>query len=570
MTTDESHLIPVLRPHQQDVLLSLVLVWAIFIGFFWAWWLQPAHWAAPWGMALNTLLFFVVTAMPAWAYFFVVRMQRVNPHSSFPVGLRLGMVVTRAPSEPWPLVRETLEAMLAQEPVHDTWLADENPSDEVLCWCTSHGVMVSTRRAHPDYHRAHWPRRRRCKEGNLAYFYDHYGYERYDVVVQLDADHRPEPGYLRAMVHPFADSKVGYVAAPSICDRNAPNSWVSRGRLYAEAGLHGPQQLGHNAGFAPLCIGSHYAVRTTALAEIGGLGPELAEDHSTTLLLNSKGWRGVFAIEARCHGLGPEAFDDAMVQEFQWSRSLTTILLTLTPKLSSRLPLHLRWQFLYSQLFYPLRGTLSVVGVVLPAVAMATSQPWVRVHYPSFLLLWLIFSLLTLLPLYWLKHLGLLNPTSSPLVSWEQMLFELTRGPWVFAGVIAACVDRIWCAAHDFRVTSKHKKLAPLKLLFITPHLTLACIGALTALSLGHSAGDAKGYVLLVMISAVGATAAAVLALGLDHRLKRLPFLQLGHHYGIVFGVAGLVFFAAVVRHEELFSPFQIQDALLAAPLWRP
>jgi cellulose synthase (UDP-forming) len=570
MSTHESHFIPVLRPKQQVVLLVLVLIWAIFIGLFWAWWLQPAHWAAPWGMALNTLLLVVVTAMPAWAYFFVVRMQRVNPRSSFPVDLRLGMVVTKAPLEPWPLVRETLEAMLAQVPVHDTWLADEDPSDEVLCWCKLHGVRVSTRRDHPGYHNVSWPRRRRCKEGNLAYFYDHYGYERYDVVVQLDADHKPEPGYLQAMVQPFGDPKVGYVAAPSICDRNASTSWVTRGRLYAESGLHGPQQLGHNAGFAPLCIGSHYAVRTAALAEIGGLGPELAEDHSTTLLLNSNGWRGVFAIDARCHGLGPETFEDAMVQEFQWSRSLTTILLALTPKVTHRLPSHLRWQFLYSQLFYPLRGSLSVVGVMLPAVAMATSQPWVRVDYPIFLLLWLIYSLLTLLPLFWLKHLGLLNPSSSRLVSWEQMLFELTRGPWVLAGVLTACVDQIWRCAHDFRVTSKQQQTRPLKLTFITPHLTLACIGALTALLLGNSAGDAKGYVLLVLISAFSFAATAVLALGLDHRLKRLPWFQLRHHYATVLGVAALVFFTSVVRHEELRSPLQITEALLITRLWRP
>lgn len=570
MSPPEPRFIPVLRPQQQAVLLVLVMVWAFFVGLFWAWWLQPAHWAAPWGMALNTLLLVVVTAMPAWAYFFLVRMQRVNPCSSFPVDLRLGMVVTKAPSEPWPLVRETLEAMLAQEPAHDTWLADENPTDEVLRWCALHGVQVSTRRDQPGYHNAHWPRRRRCKEGNLAYFYDHYGYERYDVVVQLDADHKPEPGYLRAMVHPFGDPEVGYVAAPSICDRNASKSWVARGRLYAEAGLHGPQQLGHNAGYAPLCIGSHYAVRTAALVEIGGLGPELAEDHSTTLLLNSKGWRGVFAIDARCHGLGPETFEDAMVQEFQWSRSLTTILLALTPKLCSRLPWHLRWQFLYSQLFYPLRGSLSVVGVILPAVAMATSQPWVRVDYPIFLLLWLLYSLLTLLPLFWLKQLGLLNPPSSRLVSWEQMLFELTRGPWVLAGVMAACVDRFWCGSHDFRVTRKEQQIRPLKLTFITPHLILACIGALTALLLGHSAGDAKGYVLLVLISASSSAVAAVLALGLDHRLKRLPLFQLGYHYGIVLGVASLVLVTAVLRHEELRTPLQLTEALPTTQLWRP
>ena len=233
MSEAEPRFVPVLRPHQQSVLLALVLVWAVAIGLFWAWWLQPAHWAGPWGMAINTLMLVVVTVLPAWTYFFVLQMQRVNPASPFPDWLRLAMVVTKAPLEPWPLVRETLEAMIAQEPGHDTWLADEDPSAETLSWCAAHGVRVSCRRDVADYHNPLWPRRRKCKEGNLAYFYDHYGYSSYDVVVQLDADHRPEPGYLCAMVRPFADSAIGYVAAPSICDRNAASSWVARGRLSA-------------------------------------------------------------------------------------------------------------------------------------------------------------------------------------------------------------------------------------------------------------------------------------------------------------------------------------------------
>jgi cellulose synthase (UDP-forming) len=570
MSEAEPRFVPVLRPHQQSVLLALVMVWAVAIGLFWAWWLQPAHWAGPWGMAINTLLLVVVTVLPAWTYFFVLQMQRVNPASPFPDGLRLAMVVTKAPLEPWPLVRETLEAMIAQEPGHDTWLADEDPSAETLCWCAAHGVRVSCRRDVADYHNPLWPRRRKCKEGNLAYFYDHYGYSSYDVVVQLDADHRPDPGYLCAMVRPFADSAIGYVAAPSICDRNAASSWVARGRLYAESVLHGPLQLGMNSGFAPLCIGSHYAVRTVALAQIGGLGPELAEDHSTTLLLNSSGWRGAFAVDARCHGLGPDTFEDTMVQEFQWSRSLATILLTLTPRVFTDLPVRLRFQFLYCQLFYPLRGVMSVVGLLLPALAMATAQPWVRVDYPNFLLLWLVQFVLSLLPLYWLRQLGVLNPPDSTLAGWEQILFELARGPWVLLGVLCACVDRLWQGATDFQVTSKQRQRRPLRLAFIAPHLLLASLGALTALIFGSRAGEARGYVLLILISALCSALAASLALGLDHRLKRLPLGQLGRHYGLVGGALALVLLTAVVRHQELQTPLQVTEALFTSRLWRP
>jgi cellulose synthase/poly-beta-1,6-N-acetylglucosamine synthase-like glycosyltransferase len=110
------------------------------------------------------------------------------------------------------------------------------------------------------------------------------------------------------MLVPFWNPKVGYVSAPSICDLNAKNSWAARGRLFLESTLHGSLQAGYNRGFVPMCIGSHYAVRTTALKEIGGLGPELAEDHSTTFLMNAHGWTGKHSIDAEAHGEGPATF----------------------------------------------------------------------------------------------------------------------------------------------------------------------------------------------------------------------------------------------------------------------
>jgi cellulose synthase/poly-beta-1,6-N-acetylglucosamine synthase-like glycosyltransferase len=205
---------------------------------------------------------------------------------------------------------------------------------------------ISSRRGCAAYHRAEWPRRTRCKEGNLAYFYDHYGYRLYDFVVQLDADHVPDATYLDEMLRPFVDPAVGYVSAPSICDQNTAASWSARSRLYAEGMLHGGLQVGYNGGLAPLCFGSHYAVRTKALREIGGLGPELAEDHSTTLLMNAHGWGGVHAVNAIAHGDGPETFADLATQEFQWSRSLTTILLRYSPRYLGALSWRLKFQFL--------------------------------------------------------------------------------------------------------------------------------------------------------------------------------------------------------------------------------
>ena len=285
---------------------ALLAVWIGTVVAFWVWWFQSDHWLTPGGMVVISVMVFYSMLQSGWFFFFTYRMKRPNPSLPIP-RLRTAIIVTKAPSEPWVMLMETLDAMLRQDYPYpyDVWLADESPSPETLRWCEEHSVKVSCREGADGYHRPTWPRRTRCKEGNLAYFYDHWGYRDYDVVAQLDADHVPTPGYLREMVRPFGDPTVGYVAAPSICDKNATECWAARGRLYWEAALHGSQQAGYSWKYAPECIGSHYAVRTAALEEVGGLGPELAEDFSTTLMLASHGWRGVFAFDAMAHGDGP-------------------------------------------------------------------------------------------------------------------------------------------------------------------------------------------------------------------------------------------------------------------------
>jgi cellulose synthase (UDP-forming) len=563
MTMTEGIFVPVLSPPQRRILLLLVLLWVVGTLAFWRWALQPAVWVSVPGTLLNLVLLIYATGMAIWPFYLFLRMRQVRPELPVPPGLRVAMVVTKAPSEPWPLVQSTLLEMLAQAPEHDTWLADEQPSEAVRGWCEQHGVRLSTRAGVAEYHRSSWPRRTRCKEGNLAYFYDHYGYANYDVVVQLDADHVPQPGYLLAMLQPFNDSTVGYVAAPSICSANALRSWVARGRLFAEAVLHGPMQLGFNGAWAPLCIGSHYAVRTRALQEIGGLGPELAEDHSTTLLLNAQGWRGAFAHRAICYGLGPETFEDAMVQEFQWSCSLTTILLRHSPALIHRLSPHMRLQFLYAQVFYPLRGGLSFSALALPVLALWLDKPWMRINYPLFLAFSTLQIVLTVLPVLHLRSCGLLRPAAARLLSWEQALFELSRGPWILAGVWRAVEERFWPRPVTFRITRKQSSGDPLPLAYLLPYVLAVLIGVAAALSLGDSARLSTGYVLLTLITTGLFACTALAVVALSHRQGGQSLRGHLPHYGLAGMAVLLTICCGWLRLPELVVPLQ---SLPAAP----
>ncbi|MDA7430553.1 glycosyltransferase [Primorskyibacter aestuariivivens] len=480
---------------------ALILLWIAASLYFWVWWFQPEH-------ILPGARYWIVTLAFGWLFFmqayfvFIFRTARVPACAApSPDTTRVAMIVTKTPSEPFSVLKRTLEAMLAQSYPHDTWLADEDPQPETIAWCEERGIRISTRKNRPDYHRSEWPRRTRCKEGNLAFFYDMFGYEMYDVVSQLDADHVPSPTYLEEIMKGFADPEVGYVSAPSICANNADESWAARTRLHTEAGFHGVFQTGYASSLAPMCIGSHYAVRTCALREVGGLGPELAEDHSTTLLLNSGGWRGVHALDAIATGDGPANISDLCTQEFQWSRSLLTLLLRYTPRYLRILPTRLKFLFVFCQLWYPLFAGFMFVLYLIPILAVIFDMRYADVTYPDFVLHAIWPPIVLTIIAYALRADGYFRPRNAPVLGWEKALFLALQWPWVLWGCLMAVQDRFTGNFVDFRITPKGEAAeAVLPLRVVLPYLVLA-LGCIVPVLLFDQVLDARGFYFLTLLN---------------------------------------------------------------------
>ncbi len=477
--------------------------WAVAVAYFWVWWLDPSHFVGwvPFLFASIPLLW--LHGLQLFFVYVLLHASRSCAPDPLPHQWRVAMIVTKTPSEPFDVVRRTLEAMLAQDYPHHTWLADEDPSQETLKWCAQNGVRISTRKGVAAYHQPVWPRRTRCKEGNLAYFYDFWGYEEYDIVSQLDADHVPQPGYLREMIRPFADPGVGYVSAPSICASNARESWAARTRLHTEAAFHGLFQTGYTRAFAPMCIGSHYAVRTKALRKVGGLGPELAEDHSTSMLLNAGGWRGVHAIDAIAIGDGPASVADLVTQEFQWSRSLLTLLLQHTGRYIRTLPPRLKFLFVFCQLWYPLFATTAAMLYLAPVVALAFDLRYADVTYPEFVLHAAPAVLLLTLIAFRIRYDGFFRPHDAPVISWEKALFLTLQWPWVFWGCAMAIRDKVTGSFVDFRITPKGSAAArtlPFKVLAV---YTVLAMGATLPVLFSEDLANARGFLLLALLNAV-------------------------------------------------------------------
>ncbi len=499
----DSYLVSLMTRTQKATYVSAYLLWLVSLIYFWSWWLDPAHNIGTVRFLAVSTLLGLTMAMPLYTLTIFLRSRVPAPNMMPSPAQRVAMVVTKAPSEPFSIIAETLTAMLRQDLKHDTWLADEDPSEETLAWCRAHSVFVSTRKGRADYHRPEWPRRTRCKEGNLAFFYDHFGYHYYDFVAQLDADHVPSPSYLRHVLAPFSDPGVGYVSAPSICDKNARTSWSARSRLYAEGILHGALQAGYNGGWAPICFGSHYAVRTVALKEIGGLGPELAEDHSTTLMMNAKGWRGAHAIDAIANGDGPQTFADLATQEFQWSRSVMMLLIKYMPDHIGGLPPKLKFQFLFCQLWYALFCTTMVLSYLIPIFALLLDVNFIGTDFPQFLMHLLPSTIILSSINVLFRARGWWRPTYAKVFSWEGMLFPFARWPWALAGTLAAFRDWATGTFVDFRVTPKGG--GPVDVLpfrVILPYAILSITSALPAIFV-EDATAGRGFYFFAIFNAV-------------------------------------------------------------------
>lgn len=549
------NLTPLLSPRERVLHRALIGLWVLATLWFWTWWLRPEHVEYWPRFLIVSVLIGWITFLQAFFITFYIRAVRSSAPDPVPGSLRVAMVVTKTPSEPFAILRRTLEAMLAQDSPHDTWIADEAPTQETLEWCQKHGVFVSSRQGVADYHRQTWPRRTRCKEGNLAYFYDHWGYELYDVVCQLDADHVPQDGYLTEMLRPFADPDVGYVSAPSICASNGQQNWAARTRLHTEGGFHGILQAGYSNGLAPMCIGSHYAVRTKALRDVGGLGPELAEDHSTTMILNAGGWRGVHAIGAIAIGDGPATVADMVTQEFQWSRSLVTLLLQHTPRYLPALTPRLRAQFLFCQMLYPLLAVSYLAMYLIPIIAVVFDIRYAYVTYPAYIGHTLPGLLAMLLIAFALKIGGHFRPSEASVLSWERTLFIALQWPWVLWGTLMALRDTLTGKFVDFRITPKGgaaQARLPAKVLTVYALLALGCI--LPVLLRGQ-VEEAKGFFLLTLLSA--SLYVAVLVVTVWHHLSENSWRFVGTwrdamlQVGLVSAMMIMLSFAVVQKSAE-------------------
>ena len=115
-----SYLTPLMNRAQKFQHWCWIVILLAALVYFWIWWLRPEHNIGTFRYVLNLIVVGWLTLLPLYFILILSRARVPSPEYPVPPGYRVAMVVTKVPSEPFPLVRETVEAMLRQTYPHDT------------------------------------------------------------------------------------------------------------------------------------------------------------------------------------------------------------------------------------------------------------------------------------------------------------------------------------------------------------------------------------------------------------------------------------------------------------------
>jgi cellulose synthase/poly-beta-1,6-N-acetylglucosamine synthase-like glycosyltransferase len=396
----------VLSPKQKSQYAALATAWVLLNLYFWAWWLQPAHWGnLGLYVPVSLSVFYLFTLLPSVYLFFLGMMCRpvhveVGEVEPDRIGRVAVITLTVPGSESLGIVRRQMLAMREISFPHDNWiLVDKEHSPQIRQMAEELGVRYFCRHDQGTWGQerveawnqpgprsfssaAFSPFQTKTKAGNVNAWLDAHG-EDYTHFTQLDIDHRPVPEYLDRVLGFFSNKRVAWVQAPSVYGNH--EHWTARGSSEQEFVLQGPLQMGY-FGFCrtPFIIGSHCTYDMAAIREIGGFQPTRAEDHLDTVVLASNGYEGVFLPEVIAVGDGPETFRTYCAQQFAWAYSMMQVLFSFTPRLIRRYSPRQALQFLFAQTWYTLSSMTTLVLFCAPLVSLVADARISRVGFVEF------------------------------------------------------------------------------------------------------------------------------------------------------------------------------------------
>jgi Glycosyltransferase like family 2 len=352
--------------------LLTALTWAALAWVLPAW-VGSVDWHKhPVLMGLLSVLLAYHLACQQFRWFLLPVMRRPAPRPP-QAGRTVAVATTFVPeAEPLEMLEDTVKALVAMAYPHDTWVLDEGDDARVKALCARVGARHFSRKPFDHYRTPEGPFQARSKHGNYNAWLDAHGVAHYEIVVNFDPDHVPEPTFLDEVLGYFDDPRVGYVQAAQVY-YNQRASFIARGAAEETYAYYSATQMASYALGLPIVTGCHTAHRVAALEEVGGFAAHDADDLLITYHYRAAGWQGVYVPKILARGLTPVDWAGYLTQQRRWARSVLDIKCKLYPTFAGRLS---RAACVLGSLhgLYYLQGLTAGVGVGLLAYMLASGQ----------------------------------------------------------------------------------------------------------------------------------------------------------------------------------------------------
>lgn len=311
------------------------------------------------GLLTASLIFKLLKSFFEWYHY--VGLTEVAHRVDIKKHFTVDMFTTACPGEPYDMIKNTLESMVAVTYPHTTYLCDEGNDPALKALCEKLGVIHVTREIHDH-----------AKAGNInnALRQSHG-----ELCVILDPDHAPTPDFLDAVLPYFDDEELGYVQVVQAYE-NQGESLVAQGAAEQTYMFYGPLMTVMSKFGTAQAIGANCTFRREALNSIGGHAPGLTEDMHTSMLLHAKGWKSKYVPQIVSRGLVPSSLSAYYSQQLKWSRGTFDLWVNLVPKLFNKFTLAQKAHYVLMPIYY-LVGLVTLIDIFIPIYSLLTGNyPW--------------------------------------------------------------------------------------------------------------------------------------------------------------------------------------------------
>lgn len=347
-------------------LFLLIAVGFICSLYYFLWWfnfIKLAHWIFI--IIFCGILFYIITQV-YFVWYIYARIKypqpkKVDKHYKVDVFLPTY-------NEPHQLVEKSLKAIQNIRYPHKTYLIDDGSNPAFQNLASQYGANYVTRE--DNYHN---------KAGNIN---NALNVSDGEIIAIFDMDHLPNPNFLDDVLGYFADLEVGVVQA-KLDHYNASESYVATACYNMHNDFFNTIMMGMSGCNSAVVFGSNSVFRRKALNSIDGYKPGLAEDLNTSIHLHAEGWKSAYVFKTLALGLVPFDLKGFFVQQMKWARGIFEILLTIFPKLISRLKVNHIVCYLNRMTYY-LAGTIILVHIILTLIALLSVE--LGLYFNSYLI----------------------------------------------------------------------------------------------------------------------------------------------------------------------------------------